>query len=48
MHLSPDKKMYSYFVFVILYIITYAIILAILGGGVRDSLMDLSNYSSYW
>ena len=30
-HLSPDKKMYSYFVFVILYIITYAIILAILG-----------------
>ena len=47
-HLSPDKKMYSYFVFVILYIITYAIILAILGGGVRDSLMDLFNYSSYW
>ena len=40
-HLSPDKKMYSYFVFVILYIITYAIILAILGGGVRDSLFGL-------
>ena len=32
---------YSYFVFVILYIITYAIILAILGGGVRDSLFGL-------
>lgn len=46
--LSPDKKMYSYFVFIILYIITYAIILAILGGGVASSLMNLSNYSSYW
>lgn len=47
-HLSPDKKMYSYFVFVILYVITYAIILYILGSGASSALMQFSNPTSLW
>lgn len=45
-HLSPDKKMYAYFVFIILGFITFSIIIAIIGNDMFTSIIRSYDFFS--